>query len=49
MWLKHVHIRGLKTSEAVVGQKGLGDKDGILGLSFEEEAGSLGLRVDMEK
>jgi hypothetical protein len=25
-----------------------GDRDGILGLSFEEEAGSLELRVDTE-
>lgn len=48
--LKCVHIRGLRTSEAVIGQKGLDEGDGILGLSFEEEeAGSLGLRVGMEK
>lgn len=45
--VKHVHIRGLRTCEAV--NEGFNEGDGVLGLSFEEEAGSPGLRVGLEK
>lgn len=47
--MKRVHIRGLRTCEAIIDRKGLNEGDGVLGLSFEEEAGSPGLRVGLEK